>query len=122
MKWLRVRSKFKIRTKIDRHFEHTGRDQGIGKVKFGRARISKRKDQAIGSKVHNRNDVKRAGKLLTQFRQRMMTDKLIVCFIFLVVVGIAFCIIFAAVNPENADDLYILKQPRRRQLTILKRF
>ena len=37
--------------------------------------------------------------------QLMMTDKLIVCFIFLVVDP--FCIIFAAVNPENADDLYI---------------
>jgi hypothetical protein len=66
------------------------------------------KIKAIGAKVHNlRSDVKRAGKLLTQFRQRMMTDKLIVCFIFLVVAGIAFCIIYAAVNPGDADDLYI---------------
>lgn len=66
------------------------------------------KIKAIGSKVHSlRSDVKRAGKVLTQLRQRMMTDKLIVCFIFLVVVGIAFCIVYAAINPGDEEQLYI---------------
>tara|TARA_B100000780_G_scaffold261648_1_gene214238 strand:- start:76 stop:696 length:621 start_codon:yes stop_codon:yes gene_type:complete len=63
--------------------------------------------KSIGSKVLGlRSDVKRAGNLLKQFRRRMMTDKLIVCFIFLVVVGIAFCVIYAAVVPEQ-DSIYM---------------
>ena len=85
-----------------------GETKELAKSNLEELESQNEKIKAIGAKVHNlRSDVKRAGKLLTQFRQRMMTDKLIVCFIFLVVAGIAFCIIFAAVNPENADDLYI---------------
>ena len=61
----------------------------------------------IGAKVLGlRSDVKRAGNLLRQFRRRMMTDKLIVCFLFLIVVGIAFCVVYAAVVPEQ-DTVYL---------------
>jgi|TARA_B110000090_G_C13315317_1_gene421300 SNARE protein len=63
--------------------------------------------KSIGSKVLNlRSDVKRAGNLLRQFRRRMMTDKLIVCFLFLIIAGIAGCIIYAAVNPGQ-DSVYV---------------
>lgn len=61
----------------------------------------------IGAKVLGlRSDVKRAGNLLRQFRRRMMTDKLIVCFLFLIVVGIAFCVVYAAVVPGQ-DTVYM---------------
>lgn len=61
----------------------------------------------IGSKVMGlRSDVKRAGNLLRQFRRRMMTDKIIVCFLFLIVLGITGCIIYAAINPGQ-DTVYV---------------
>ena len=77
--------------------------------------------KSIGSKVLGlRSDVKRAGNLLRQFRRRMMTDKLIVCFIFLVVVGIAFCIIYAAVVPGQ-DSIYLTPAARPPSIETLEK-
>ena len=77
--------------------------------------------KSIGSKVLGlRSDVKRAGNLLRQFRRRMMTDKLILCFLFLIVAGIAACIIYAAVNPGQ-DSVYVPDQAQPPSGTELKK-
>ena len=84
--------------------------------------LDKQTDQMvrIGQKVTQfQNDLRRANRLLDSFRRRMQSDKLIVCFMFLVVSGILFCIIYSAVDPASDEQLYLpdsAKPPSREQL------
>ena len=49
--------------------------------------------------------LKRADRLIRNFTKRMMTDKVIMCFTFLVVIGIAVIIIYATLNPDQSEFL-----------------
>ena len=50
-------------------------------------------------------DIKRADKLLRNFRRRLAADKIVWVLVGLVVLGIAVVIIVSAVNPEVKENL-----------------
>jgi len=50
------------------------------------------------------SNLKRADLLIRAFMRRMATDKFIMVFLFLIVVGILTIIIYKAVNPEGAKQ------------------
>jgi len=49
-------------------------------------------------------NLQRADLLLRAFLRRMATDKFIMVFLFLIVVGIVTIIIYKAINPEQAEE------------------
>lgn len=62
----------------------------------------------ISESVQNINDeLSKAEALLKSILRRMMTDKLVLCFVGLIFMGIIGIIIYAAVDPAGAQNLNV---------------